>query len=298
MTVDSSTENDAANSKSDDDTEKLTGLDWWIHEVKETGLTVAVFFPIWLLISSFVFELRSIPSESMVPNLQIGDRVAVAKYAYGFDRYSPALGIGTWFSKEDTSKPDQRIFASTPERGEVVVFRHPYDNKVMIKRLIGLPGDRIQIIDGHLHINGEAVEREVVRRFRYMPSGRAMSENTIEYRETLPNGASYLTHKFAGDRSYDNTPEFVVPEAHVFMMGDNRDNSEDSRAPYGHIDLYKENPTAWGGRRFPVGNRAETIGFVPFDHLMGRGETVFFTLSGCKKAPESKCPTSRVWKGL
>ncbi|ACT58875.1 signal peptidase I [Hirschia baltica] len=295
MTLETGVDNEPVN---EEKTEKLTGLAWWIHEAKETGMTIAIFLPIWLLLTSLAFELRSIPSESMVPNLQIGDRVAVAKYAYGYDRYSPAFGIGTWFTKEDKSNPNQKMFASVPKRGDVVVFRHPNDNKVMIKRLIGLPGDRIQMIDGHLHINGEAVEREVVRRFRYAPHGRAMAENTTEYRETLPNGVSYLTHKFAGAQSYDNTPVFEVPEDHVFMMGDNRDNSEDSRAPFGHIELYNQDPTGWGGRRFRVGTQATTIGYVPFDHLMGRGETVLFTLSRCKKTPESKCPTSRVWKGL
>ncbi len=304
MTVeDTNTQNDSAGeSKSGDgkkdETIKRTGLDWWIYEAKETGLTIAIFLPIWLLLTSFVFELRSIPSESMVPNLQIGDRVAVAKYAYGYDRYSPAFGIGTWFTKEDKSKPNQKIFASEPKRGDVVVFRHPNDNKVMIKRLIGLPGDKIQMIGGVLYINGDAVQQEVVRHFRYTPHGKPVSENTIEYRETLPNGVSYLTHKFAGSQSFDDTPEFVVPAEHVFMMGDNRDNSEDSRSPRGHLELYNDNPNGWGGRRFNVGDTPSTVGFVPFDHLMGRGETVFFTLSSCKKAPESKCPTSRVWQGL
>lgn len=294
MTLETGKENETA----EDQEPKRTGLDWWIYEAKETGLTIAVFLPVWLLLTSFAFELRSIPSESMVPNLQIGDRVAVAKYAYGYSRYSPAFGIGTWFTKEDKSKPNQKFMGSAPKAGDVIVFRHPNDDKVMIKRLIGMPGDRIQIIDGHLNINGEPIQREVVRRFRYTPSGRAASENTTEYRETLPNGVSYLTHKFAGPQSYDDTPEFVVPEGHVFMMGDNRDNSEDSRAPYGHVEMYNENPMGWGGRRFGVGAQPTTVGFVPFDHLMGRGETVFFTLSSCKKKPESKCPTSRVWKGL
>ena len=296
MTLETGNENE--NASKDETDKKLTGLDWWIHEAKETGMTIAIFLPIWLLLTSFVFELRSIPSESMVPNLQVGDRVAVSKYAYGYSRYSPAFGIGTWFTKEDNSKPNQRMMESAPDRGDVVVFRHPNDNKVMIKRLIGLPGDRVQMIDGRLYLNGEPVQREIVRRFRYTPHGRSVPENATEYRETLPNGVTYLTHKFAGSQSYDDTPEFVVPEDHVFMMGDNRDNSEDSRAPRGHLELYNNNPAGWGGRRFRVGSKPETIGFVPMDHLMGRGETVFFTLSGCKKAPESKCPTSRVWKGL
>ena len=96
-----------------------------VHEIRETALTIAVFIPFWLVFSTFVYELRSIPSESMVPALQVGDRVAVAKFAYGYDRNSVPFGFGTLFMGDDKKKPDERIFGSTPKRGDVVVFQHP-----------------------------------------------------------------------------------------------------------------------------------------------------------------------------
>ncbi len=295
------TQNKADNSASETEgeDEKRTGLDWWKHEARELAMTIAVFLPIWVVFTSFVYELRSIPSESMVPALQVGDRVAVSKFAYGYSRYTPVLGVGQWFSSEDKSKPDQRMFASMPERGDVIVFRHPNTNRVMIKRLIGMPGDQLQVVAGVVHLNGEPIVRDFVRRVRYVKHNERIPTNVVEFRETLPNGVSYLVYEESGKTELDNTPVFEIPEGHVFMMGDNRDNSEDSRSPRGHIELYRQNPTGWNGLIFQgVGSTPTAIGYVPLDHLMGRAETVAFTLYRCRKQADTECAKGRVWKGL
>ena len=146
---------------------------------------------------------------------------------------------------------DGRILGSEPERGDVVVFKKPSDNETdYIKRLIGLPGDRIQVMDGVLHINGEPVPRERV--------GEATDRDLFNtatfqvYRETLPNGRQYEIWEASDADHLDNTPEYVVPEGHFFFMGDNRDNSRDSRVLY-------------------------DVGYVPLDNLVGRAEFLFFS---------------------
>ena len=280
---------------------KLTGLDWWINEAREMVMTIVVLLPFWVVFTSLAFELRVIPSESMVPTLLVGDRVAVSKYAYGYNRYSPALGIGRWFTKEDKTDPEQRMLGGMPQRGDVVVFQHPNTKgMVLIKRLIGMPGDTIVMEQGRLFINGEPVQRELVRRVRYRQKNKDPMQRGLvdvnEYRETLPNGVSYLTHDIEGRRGYDNTPVFKVPEGHYFMMGDNRDNSEDSRAPEGYPEFALENPHAWD--RSIKADRDPTIGFVPLDHLLGRADTVLFTLYSCRKSETTVCFKPRLWSSL
>jgi signal peptidase I len=269
--------------------------------VKETAITIAVFVPFWLLFSTFVYELRSIPSESMVPALQVGDRVAVAKFTYGHNRNSAPFGIGTWVMGDDEAKPEEGIWVRSPKRGDVVVFQHPHQNRVMIKRVIGLPGDAIEMREGKLFINDKEVGREEVRKTTYVTSDNSRQLITAtEYREQLPGEeGSHLIHEFTDNGDLDITPIFRVPEGHLFMMGDNRDNSEDSRAPSGHRDLAAAFPEAW--KNPPVlasSTRNDAIGFVPFDHLIGRAETVLFTLHACRKAEGAECPEGRMWKGL
>ena len=279
------------------DEEALTGLAWWKHEARELAVTIAVFLPIWMVFTTVFYELRSIPSESMVPALQVGDRVAVAKFPYGYDRNSLVFGLGRVLFSDDPANPNEKIFASMPERGDVVVFKHPHADKVMIKRLIGLPGDTIEMRGGALVLNGEPAKREEVRRLRYVPAHSRFVRNAIEYRETLPNGKSYLVHEFPGVVDYDETPVFTVPPGHVFMIGDNRDNSEDSRAPSGHPGLAAAHPQAWGRPVSPV-DEPVAIGYVPLDNLIGRAETVLFSLYSCRKAPDAECAKGRIWKGL
>jgi signal peptidase I len=276
-----------------------------LHEFRETVMTIAIFVPFWLLFSTFVYELRSIPSESMVPALQVGDRVAVAKFAYGYNRNSIPFGLGLMVIGDDAKNPEERWFGGQPKRGDVIVFQHPHSDRVMIKRLVGLPGDTVQIRGGHLYLNDQEVQRDRVRTTTYIPDDNSRLTTATEYRETIPTGEgdntkTYLIHEYSDADTLDETPRFVVPEGHVFMMGDNRDNSEDSRAPSGHRRLATQFPEAWPRRMtvLSTDTRDDAIGFVPFDYLIGRAETVLFTLHGCKQAPGAECPEGRLWKGL
>jgi signal peptidase I len=190
----------------------------------------------------------NIPTASMQGTLLVGDYLFVSKASYGYSRYSLPGGY-LW------SLPQGRIFASSPERGDVIVFKTPMDNKTdYIKRLIGLPGDRIQMKDGILYINDKPVPKIPVAPFIEHIGGRP--HEVAQNRETLPNGVSYnvLDREQYGD--LDNTDVFVVPGGHYFMMGDNRDNSLDSRVP---VDV--------GG-----------VGYVPFENLVGKAEIIFFSV--------------------
>jgi len=197
-----------------------------------------------LVIRTLLFQPFSIPSGSMRPTLLEGDYLFVTKWAYGYSRYSlpfsPPLFSG-------------RIWGGEPERGDVVVFKYPPDTSLdYIKRVIGLPGDRIQMRDGQLFINDTAVPREKVGQIDN-PDITEMARPVDVYRETLPNGVSYETLDLSPNSIGDNTREFVVPEGHYFMMGDNRDNSADSRF---------------------------SVGFVPAENLVGRANVIFFSIAG------------------
>ncbi|WP_136658645.1 signal peptidase I [Nitratireductor sp. XY-223] len=196
-----------------------------------------------LVIRSFLFQPFSIPSGSMMPTLLVGDYLFVSKYAYGYSRYSfpfsPNLFSG-------------RIWAGEPKRGDIAVFRLPSDPKVdYIKRVVGLPGDRIQMINSVLHINGDPVKRERIGTFSADGNYENKVNNAPVYRETLPNGVTYETLDAIPNSTTDNTRVFQVPEGHYFMMGDNRDNSADSRL---------------------------SVGYVPFENLVGRAEMIFFSI--------------------
>ena len=187
-----------------------------------------------------------IPSGSMQPTLEVGDYIVVTKWSYGYGRFS--------FAPLEGLLPHGRLFGSQPRRGDVVVFRPtPEPDRDFIKRVIGMPGDRIQVIDGVLHINGEAVQRESlgIREFR---NEHGVNEPIQTYRETLPNGVSYITFD-KGVTELDNTRVYEVPEGHFFMMGDDRDNSADSRVP-------------------------SVVGFVPYDNLVGPAQFIVVSFSG------------------
>lgn len=211
------------------------------------GETVSVIVQALLLalvIRTFFFQPFSIPSGSMRPTLLEGDYLFVTKWAYGYSRYSFPLSPPLFSG---------RIWAGQPERGDVVVFKFPPNPSLdYIKRVVGLPGDRIQMRDGVLHINGEPVRRELIGHIDD-PDITEMSRPVDVYRETLPNGVSYETLDLSSNSVGDNTREFVVPEGHYFMMGDNRDNSTDSRF---------------------------TVGFVPEENLVGRANIIFFSIAG------------------
>ncbi len=166
-----------------------------MHEIKETAMTIAVFVPFWLLFSTFVYELRSIPSESMVPALQVGDRVAVAKFTYGYNVNSVPFSIGAMMFGNDNKKPDEGVWVRLPRRGDVVVFQHPHNPRVMIKRVVGLPGDSIEMKAGHLFLNGQEVPRTEVRKTTYLEFRRGRFprsahghgiSRTASWREELP----------------------------------------------------------------------------------------------------------------
>lgn len=261
------------------------------REAQEWGRLLRVFIPALFLFTFFGFEQRVIPSESMIPNLQVGDRVMVNKFAYGFSRYSMPWGL-------DRIIPlgEGRVFAKLPERGDVIVFMHPHFRRVMIKRLVGLPGDRIQVRDEQLYLNDIAIPSEYVRDMSYIPHNARFPRATRELLETHGE-KSFLVHQWQPNRDGDNTPIFVVPEGHFLFMGDNRDNSIDGRFISGHCPAVNGVISEAGCTPRISLDRA-SIGFVPFDNLIGKGVTVAWTTKRCQKGPGLACPPKRVWKGL
>jgi signal peptidase I len=199
-----------------------------------------------LVIRTFLFQPFNIPSGSMIPTLLVGDYLFVSKYSYGYTHYSLPLSPPLFSG---------RIFASQPQRGDVVVFRLPRDPSTdYIKRVVGMPGDRIQVLHGVLNINGEPVKRERVT--QGCVADEDVGQPVMCFHETLPNGVSYITHDFTDNGYLDNTDVFQVPQGEYFMMGDNRDNSTDSRV----------SPDRGG------------VGYVPFENLIGRAQIIFFSI--------------------
>jgi signal peptidase I len=180
----------------------------------------------------------------MVPTLLVGDYLFVSKFSYGYSRYSFPFGIVPF---------DGRIAEDAPERGDVVVFRQPTDVSIdFIKRVVGLPGDRIQVKDGILYINGEQVERTYVGKTKARNATLVIDFKV--YEETFPNGTKHYIQERSDNDSLDNTVEFTVLEDHYFMMGDNRDNSRDSRTP--------------------------SVGMVPAENLIGKAQILFYSHDG------------------
>ncbi len=209
------------------------------------GETVRTIF--WALVIAAVlrtvfYQPFTIPSESMRPQLLVGDYLIASKYAYGYSRYS--LPFGPKLFKG-------RIIASAPKRGDIVVFKWPRDNKTdYIKRLIGLPGDTVQVRQGQIFLNGKAIQRELDGE-ETIVEHQGFSRTVTRYRETMPNGHSYIVYNMMDGGRYDNTPTYRVPDGHYFMMGDNRDNSLDSRD--------------WG--------------YVASQNLVGRGESILVSVN-------------------
>jgi signal peptidase I len=229
--------------------------------------TIVVLFQAFLLaavIRTVLLQPFTIPSGSMMPTLLVGDYLLVNKFAYGYSRYSLPLYNPDWFKG--------RLFGSVPKRGDVIVFRLPSDPSIdYIKRIVGLPGDRIQVKDGVLYINDKPVPRVAEGTFSSDTSDTAgvgvqhsvdVYRDVPIYRETLDSGATYQTLDLDSMSDGDNTPVFNVPEKHYFMMGDNRDNSSDSRF---------------------------SVKYVPEENLVGRASFIIFSLG-------NETPFFQIWR--
>ncbi len=214
-------------------------------EVSEFAKTAIIAVLLALIIRTFLYEPFNIPSGSMLPTLLVGDYLFVSKPAYGYSRHSFPFGLGGF---------EGRVMEEEPKRGDVIVFKLPTNPSIdYIKRLIGLPGDTIQVIRGRLYINGERVEREPVGLVQSDENVDLSTHRLMEYIETLPGGIMHRIYEETDNGDLDNTELFTVPDGHYFMMGDNRDNSQDSRV-------------------------SSLVGFVPFDNLVGRADILFFSV--------------------
>ena len=212
------------------------------NKILENIKTIFYALIIALIIRSFLFQPFYIPSSSMEPNLLIGDRLFVSKYSYGYSRHSLPVSPKIY---------DKRVLAKTPDRGDVIVFKTPADNRTdYIKRLIGLPGDIIQIIDKNLYINNVKIKKEKKGNLTNINCGDEII-NTNFFEETLPNGKKYMT-VYRNNGTMMNTDKFIVPENHYFFMGDNRDCSKDSRF-------------------------LTSVGYVNFNNLVGKAQLIFFS---------------------
>lgn len=232
----------------------------------DTARFLLFLFAFTLLLRSFIVAPFNIPSGSMLPRMMIGDYLFVSKWPYGFSRYSFPFGILSFKG---------RILQADPRRGDVVVFRYPGNDSDWVKRVIGMPGDMIQVRDGTVYLNGDAIPKTRIADYRMPVTPNSPCRSTTgadrevigsdgkavcvypRYRETLPGGRTYEVLD-QGIGPNDNTGVFLVPEGHYFMMGDNRDDSEDSR-------VSREN----GG-----------IGMLPRDYVIGRAMITFFSTDG------------------
>ncbi|MDC3082780.1 signal peptidase I [Pelagibacteraceae bacterium] len=219
------------------------------------SIFIAIF--IALLIRSFIFEPFNIPSGSMKPNLLVGDFIFVSKYSYGFSKHSLPFSLPLIPGK---------IFPNIPERGDVVVFKTPENNRTdYIKRVIGLPGDKIEIKNGIIFINGSEVLRKKLNDF-IDTDNKSSNKRVRMYNEYFFNKEINILD-ITDNGIADNTQLFNVPENHFFVMGDNRDNSQDSRF-------------------------ISTVGFIPYENLVGKAQFIFFSLENARFLQIWKWPNS------
>ena len=211
-------------------------------KILENIKTILYALIIALIIRTFLYQPFYIPSSSMEPNLLVGDRLFVSKYTYGYSRHSFPFSLNII---------SNRYFEKKPKRGDVVVFKPPADNRTdYIKRLIGLPGDRIQFIDGNIFLNNKKILRKKIKESLNINCGESKFK-ADSYIETLPNGKEYVA-VYNSITTMQNTDEFKVPNYHYFFMGDNRDCSKDSRF-------------------------LSSVGYVNFNNLVGKARLIFFS---------------------
>jgi signal peptidase I len=207
-----------------------------------------------------------IPSESMQPTLEVGDHLYVSKYAYGYSKHSLPYLL------HRLPLPDGRILSRLPKRGDVVVFRNPKTDIVMIKRVVGLPGDKIQLRQGQIFFSDEPLRREKMGMRLYREHATKRPRRVTVYEQTLPGmEESFIIYERDDSYPLDNTPVFIVPENSVFFMGDNRDNSIDSRDP----------------RNGP--------GIVHMNYVMGRADRMMFSFKRCNRDEDLYCPPKGRW---
>ena len=214
------------------------------ESLTDTVKTIVYAVLLAVLIRSLIIEPFRIPSGSMYPTLEVGDYLFVTKYTYGYSKHSFPFSL---------VPIKGRIFAHAPERGDIVVFKYPKDNRTdFIKRVIGLPGDTIQVSRGKLYINDKLIDRKSVGKY-ILTEYVVRPETYQEYIETLPEGLTHHILEISDhENKVDNTPKLTVPEGHYFVMGDNRDRSDDSRVH---------------------------VGFVPEENLVGKARFLFFSHS-------------------
>ena len=213
----------------------------------ETLKTVMIAIAIAMLIRTVAYEPFNIPSGSMKPTLLVGDYLFVSKFSYGYSRYSLPFGLPLILG---------RIMFTEPERGDVAVFKLPTDRSTdYIKRIVGLPGDKVQMVKGVLHINDKAVKRRHAGEFVEKDEWSGRYRRVPRYIETLPNGRQYFILEETEFGPADNTQVYSIPDGHYFALGDNRDRSQDSRF-------------------------LDAVGYIPRQNLVGRAEVKFFSVDG------------------
>ena len=199
------------------------------------------------------YGMYHIPSESMLPTLAVGDRILVSKFSYGYSRHSIPFSLGP-----EIHTPTGRLFGRLPERGDLVVFKHPENGETLIKRVVGLPGDTIEIAEGRLYINGALTSRVLDATLSYREHRGGVS-TVGRFTEALPQGPSHEIYERGDHRAGDDYGPAIVPDNRLFVMGDNRDNSRDSR--FAHPG----------------------VGFLPVENLVGRADVLLFSLYHARK---------------
>ncbi len=223
-------------------------------ELRETIVVIIEALVIALIFRSFFYQPFSIPTASLQPTMMIGDYFVASKFTWGYGRYSFPFGV---------VPINGRIMGREPNRGDIAVFRPVPQKDDYVKRIIGLPGDTIQMKEGRLFINEVMVERKLIERSTDKDSFGTVLP-VLVYEETLPNGLTHLIHEISDDSPLDNTSEYLVPDGHYFMMGDNRDRSQDSRI-------------------------LSAVGYVPAGNLIGKAEARFFSI-------EDNAPPWQIWQ--